>query len=160
MRTTRALACGIDSAAPTSCARRWQILRARSARRERGFNDNGTCGEICRAPHHSNVQRNKPRWNAEDFTSMILSYSRVREFSLPARLADGKKKCVDVPRCDTASRALWRSPEGLGRSPGRKKGKTPIPKCLGVRRCRSLPLASVARTLKWRKRNAQKRIRI
>lgn len=62
---------------------------------------------------------------------MILSYSRVREFSLPARLADGKKKCVDVPRCDTASRANWRLPARLGRSPGSEKGQTPDPKNVG-----------------------------
>ena len=146
--------------APQSCARRWQVGRAPSMRGVHRFNEFGGCGEFCRAPHHSTVQRNKPPWDAEDFTSTILSYSRVCEFSLPARLADGKKKCVDVPRCDTASRALWRRQQGSVDRQGVKKGKTPIPKCLGVRRCRSLPLASVARTLKWRKRNAQKRIRI
>lgn len=129
-------------ATPQSCARRWQFARAPIGRDARCFNDIGACGEDCRAPHHSNVQRNKPRWDAEDFTSMILSYSRVREFSLPARLADGKKKCVDVPRCDTASRALWRSPARLGRSPGRKKGKTPIPNLFG---CEALPFTTACK---------------
>lgn len=71
------------------------------------FSDYRAPWECCRAPHNSHVQRNKRRWNAGFFTSTFLSYSRAREFSLPARLAAGKKKCVDVPRCDTASRADW-----------------------------------------------------
>lgn len=71
------------------------------------FSDFRRTSECCRAAHNSNVQRNKRRWNAGYFTSAFLSYSRAREFSLPARLAAGKKKCVDVPRCDTASRADW-----------------------------------------------------
>ena len=138
----------------------WASGRPRAPTPSNLFSDFGPSSVSCRAAQHSSVQCNKPRWDKGGFTSTILSYSRTREFSLPGRLADGKKKCVDVPRCDTASRTDWLQLVRPGRSPGSKKGKTPIPQKLGCEALLFTTAASVARTLKWRKRNAQKRIRI